>query len=130
MATNSTLDDLFTDSEPLDLKSIIPVLRDFVRIKRDSKVIFFTEAGHQVSVFKKILLFGLTKKILKTEGHIENDSFSARDAHQTLKIPKGSIDSAFNGLKARGYILGSGTDYVIPNYKISNILAILKENNG
>lgn len=127
MSTNSNLDALFTDSEPLDLESIIQVLKEFVRVKRDNKDIFFTEAGNKTSVPKRILLFALTRKLLKSEGHIENDTFSAKETSKELQTPKGSIDSAFNWLRGKGYILGSGTDYLIPNYKIGEILTILKE---
>ena len=127
---NSKLNQLFTNSEPLDVESVVSILKRYVRIKQDTNEIFFTENGNKVIVYKKILLFALARKLLKTEGIINTESFSAQLTSEKLQIKKGSIDSSFNGLKGKGFILGSGDEYVIPNYKIGEILALFKEENN
>lgn len=127
---NSKLNQLFTDSEPLDVESVVSVLKQYVRIKQDTNEIFFTENGNKVTVYKKILLFALARKLLKNERSIDTESFSARLVSKKLQIKKGSIDSSFNMLRGKGFIVGSGTNYEIPNYKIGEILTLFEKGNN
>lgn len=127
MSSNSTINELFTDNEPIDMESIIQLLKQYVRVKRDTNEVFFTEDGNKASVLRKILIFALTHKLLKVEGFIETESISARLVSEKLQIKKGSIDSSFNRLRGKGFIIGSGADYVIPHYKIGEIITLLKE---
>lgn len=128
--TKSPIDELFTDNEPLDATKIVSVLKKFIRIKRETHEIFFTDEGNKVSIIKRILIFGLGKKLLKYEKYLETESFSAKDISEELQLKKGTVDGLFNTLRGKSHILGSGSDYVIPNYKINDILEILEEKNG
>lgn len=127
---NSTIDELFTDSDPLDTTTIIGALKRFIRIKRETHEIFFTEEGNKLSILKRILIFGLGKKLLKIEKYIETESFSAKEIADRLQLKKGTVDGLFNSLRGKSYILGSASEYMIPNYKIGDILNLLEEKNG
>lgn len=122
----SPIDELFTDSEPLDTTMVVNSLKRFIRIKRESHEIFFTDEGNEVSILKRILIFGLGKKLLKLEQYIDSESFSAKEITERLQLKKGTVDGLFNNLRSKSYILGSGSDYLIPNYKINNILTLLE----
>jgi hypothetical protein len=126
----SPIDELFTDSEPLNISAIVDALKRFIRIKRETHEIFFTDEGNNISILKRILVFGLGKKLLKVEEYIDTESFSAKEVSERLQIKKGTVDGLFNSLRGKSYILGSGSDYTIPNYKITDILALLEEKNG
>ena len=126
---NSAINDLFTDNEPIDKVSIVNVLKKFIRIKKESNEIFLTDIGNELNVVKRILVFGIGKKLLKMENYIETDSFSAKEVAEKLQLKKGTVDASFNTLRTKGYILGSGSEYIIPNYKISDILVLLEEKN-
>ena len=126
---NSPINELFTDSDPLDTEAVVKVIKVFIRIKRETNEIFFTETGNKLSVVKRIILFGLGRKLLKIEKIIETDSFSAKEIAQKLQLIKGTVDASFHSLRGKGFIIGSGSDYVIPNYKISNVLSLLEEKN-
>ena len=126
----SPIDELFTDSEPLDTITIVNALKRFIRIKRETHEIFFTDEGHRISILKRILVFGLGKKLLKVENYTEAESFSAKEISEELQLKKGTVDGLFNSLRNKSYILGSGSDYSIPNYKIHDILKLLEEKNG
>lgn len=126
----SPINDLFTDSEPIDVQNIVEVLKLFIRIKRDTNEIFFTEAGNQTSAIKRIMIFGLGRKILKVGGHIDTESFSAKDVSDLLQLKKGTVDATFNILRSKSLILGSGSSYIVPNYKITDVLSLLRSKNG
>ena len=128
MADNpsSPINELFTDTEPIDINMIVDVLKSFIRIKRDTNEIFFTEAGNKASVIERILIFALARKVLKVGGHIDSESFSAKGVSDLLQLKKGTVDATFSTLRNKSFILGKGSEYVLPNYKITDILKLLK----
>lgn len=125
----SPISELFTDTEPLDVNAIVSVLKLFIRIKRDTNEIFFTEVGNQSSAIERILIFALGRKVLKVGGHIESESFSAKEVSDLLQLKKGTVDATFSILRNKSFILGSGSEYLLPNYKITDVLNLLKSKN-
>jgi len=61
----------------------------------------------------------LGKKLLKVEKYVDTESISAKEIAERLQLKKGTVDGLFNNLRGKSYILGSGSDYMIPNYKIN-----------
>lgn len=125
----SPINELFVDTEPIDVNTIVKELKIFIRIKRDTNEIFFTEVGNRASAVEKILIFALGRKILKVNGHIDSESFSAKEVSDLLQLKKGTVDATFSILRNKSFILGSGSEYVLPNYKITDVLNLLKGKN-
>lgn len=125
----SPINELFTDTEPIDVNTIVSVLKNFIRIKRDTNEIFFTEVGNQATAIERILIFALGRKVLKVGGHIDSESFSAKEVSALLQLKKGTVDATFSILRNKSFILGSGSKYVLPNYKITDALNLLKSKN-
>jgi hypothetical protein len=126
----SPINELFTDSEPIDTKAIVDVLKNYIRIKRETREIFFTDLGNDKNISDRMLIYGLSKKVLKVGNHSELETFSAKEITVNLQLKKGTVDGTFSILKKRGLILGSGSEYIIPNYKILEILKMLGDQNA
>ncbi len=122
----SPIEDLFSDTGPVDIKAVVEALKPLMQVQRGKNEIHLTELGNEAIVSNKILIYALGKKILKMESIIETEEFSAKEVFDNLGLKKGTIDFNFNLLRERGFILGSGSSYVIPNAKVSAIVNILK----
>lgn len=118
------IEQLFTDSLPVDEKGVVMALKPIITIQKNSKEIFLKDEK-KLTVEDKVLAYGLTKKILKMRGHIENETISAKEVYEKTGIKKGSIDSAFKSLRGK-FIFGKGKSYEIPNYKVTEIVKRLQ----
>lgn len=118
MDKQSFVEELFSDSGPVDSQALVVAIKPFIRIQRSTNQIFLTEKGNEVNLAEKILLYALSKKLLKEEGYIEDDSICAKEVSEQLSLKKGSVDPTFKLLKSKGLIMGLGTDYTIPNDKL------------
>jgi len=125
MSKQSPLEELFSDSGPVDLDQLVMVLKPFVRIHSDSKEIYLTDQGNKCNIKNKMLIYFLAKKLLKLEEFISTESVSAKEIADKLNLKKGSVDATFKTLRESGFIMGSGKEYNIPNYKISDINTVL-----
>lgn len=128
--TKSDIDTLFSDSGPINIPSLVDVLKPLLQIQRETKEIFLTEKGNEATTERQILIYALGKKLLRLEGFIEKETFSAKEIQKELTIKKGTIDFAFHSLRKRGLILGSGSSYSVPNSKITKISNMLKDFDG
>src|SRR4030042_729542 len=111
----NTSDSLFSDSGPFDEASVILALKDHITIQRSTNSIFFRNTVLQVD--RKILAYGLAKKLLKSKGLVDSETISAKEFYAMTKIKKGTIDPAFKILKDKGFLVGK-KDYEIPAHKI------------
>lgn len=80
-----------------------------------------------ISVDKKILAYGLAKKLLKIKGLIENEFITAQEFHEITGIKKGTVDPTFKILKDKGFLVGK-REYEIPTNKVSIIIQKLIPN--
>jgi len=119
------IEELFTDSLPINEKDVVEALKPFIIIQRSSKEIFLKNE-QKLTVEDKILAYGLAKKLLKMHGYIENETISASEVHKKTGIKKGSVDSAFKSLREK-FLFGKGKSYEIPNYKVSEIIKRLQK---
>jgi len=124
MNDKPTLDDLFSDNGAFDESEVVKAIQPFVTIQRSSNEIFLRDAG--LSVEKKILVYGLAKKLLHVKGVLEDESITASEVHKKTGIKKGSTDPTFKKLKDGGFLLGKGSSE-IPNMKISQIINMLSQ---
>lgn len=124
-----TLDDLYSDAGPFDESAVVKAIMPFITIQKNTNEIFFKESD--LTVDERILVYGLTKKLLKTKGVIENDLITALEFHKKTGIKKGSVDPMFKKLKDSGVIVGK-KEYEIPNHKVSEIIKLItkKVNNN
>ncbi|MCL5004306.1 MAG: hypothetical protein M1352_03470 [Patescibacteria group bacterium] len=121
----STIDALFSDSGPFDEGEVVMALHDHVTIQRSTNKIFLKDSS--ISVDKKILAYGLAKKLLKIKGLIENEFITAQEFHEITGIKKGTVDPTFKILKDKGFLVGK-REYEIPTNKVSVIIQKLTSN--
>jgi len=127
MSEKKYIEELFTDSGPVDEKEVVEVVRNFIVINQETHEIYFKEAAKKLTVEEKILAYGLAKKLLKLGSYVNSEEISAKEI-KDLGIKSGSVDSAFKSLREEsGYLIGSGSKYVIPNYKVKDALKELKK---
>jgi hypothetical protein len=119
------IDELFTDSLPVNEKEVVEVLKPLIIIQRNSKEIFLKDEKKLI-VEDKILAYGLAKKVLKMRGYTESEIISASEVYEKTRIKKGSIDYAFKALRGK-FLFGKGKSYEIPNNKVNEIVKRLQE---
>jgi len=114
-----TFDALFSDSGPFDEEEVVKALHEHVTIQRSTNKIFFKDSA--LSVEKKVLVYGLAKKLLKLKGLAEDEFMTAQEFHEATSIKKGTIDPVFKGLKDKGLLVGK-REYEIPTGKVLSIV--------
>src|SRR5437868_5833796 len=110
----SLLEDLYSDSGAFDAKRVVETLKPILSIKRGGSEVYFTGEGHSLKNEDKMLAFCLVKKLLKSEGVIEDAGTSGKEIHEQTELPKGTVDPAMQKLKKEGFLAGSGSSYEIP----------------
>lgn len=120
-----TIEDLFTDSQPINEEEIVQILKQILVVERDNNQVHFLDQK-SLKMEEKILAYGLAKKLLKIKGVIQEEEFSASQFRNETGLKKGSIDPAFSNLKDK-YIAGKNKSYKVINYKINEILKMLKK---
>lgn len=118
----NTIDILFSDSGPFDEEEVVKALHTHIIIQKSTNRIFFKES--YLSVDKKILVYALAKKLLKSKGLIETEMVTAQEFYEMTGIKKGTIDPAFKLLKGRGLLVGK-REYEIPTGRISSVIKII-----
>lgn len=119
-----TIDDLFSDVGSFDESAVVGTIMPFITIQKNTNEIFFKVTGLKVN--ESILIYGLTKKLLKTKGIIESELITAIEFHKKTGVKKGSVDSTFKKLKDSGMLVGR-KEYEIPNHKISEVIKLITE---
>ena len=119
------IEELFTDTGAINEKEAVEALRPFVSVQRQTKDIFLRNV-EKLTVEEKIIVYALTKKLLKTQGYKESDIISASEIHKKTGIKKGSIDVGFKKLRENGFLVGSGQSYELPHHKVDKIIKLLK----
>lgn len=126
MATEKKyIDDLFTDTLPINEKAVVEILKSIITIQRNNNEIFLKNEK-KLTVEDKILAYGLAKKLLKLRNYITSETISASEFYDKTKISKGSIDWAFKSLRGK-FLFGKGKNYEISNSKVDDIVKRLRE---
>lgn len=127
MSEKKFVEQLFIDSGIIDEKEVIKVLKNFIAINRTDYDIYFKKEAEVLTVEEKIIAYGLAKKIMRLGNYIDSEDFSAKEIKEGLGIKSGSVDVAFKNLREKfGFLAGSGSKYIIPNYKVSDAVKKLK----
>lgn len=119
---NATIEMLFSDSGPFNEAEVVKALQAHVTIQRTTNRIFLKDS--HLSVDRKILAYGLAKKLLKSKELIDTEMITAQEFHRETKIKKGTIDPAFKMLKEKGLLVGK-KEYEIPTHKIPFVIQLL-----
>lgn len=118
-----TIEDLFSDSGPFNEAEVVQALQPLITIQRSTNKIFFK--GVRLPADRKILAYGLAKKLLKERGLVDNGLITAQKVHESTGIKKGTVDPTFKSLKEGGFLVGKGK-YEIPAHKIQAVIQLLK----
>jgi len=119
---DNTIESLFSDSGPFDEAEVVNALRSHVTIQRSTNRIYFKNSG--LATDRKILAYGLAKKLLTSKGILQTEMITAQEFHVATGIKKGTVDPAFKLLKDKGLFVGKG-EYEIPTDKISSAIEML-----
>jgi biotin operon repressor len=125
--TKSVLEELYTDAGELDVPRIVNAIKGLVSIQRNDNKVFFSQEGHSLKNEDKMLTYCLVKKLLASEGKIEDEGVSGKEVHEATEIPKGTVDPAMQKLKKAGLLVGSGSNYQIPNRRVVEVLERLEK---
>jgi len=117
-----TIDALFTDTGAFDEAEVVRALEPVITIQRSTNRIFFKNS--YLSADRKILAYGLAKKLLCSKELLKTEMITASEFQQATGIKKGTIDPAFKLLKDKGFLVGKG-EYEIPTHKISSVIQML-----
>ena len=125
--SKSALEELYTDAGELDVPRIVNAIKNLVSIQRSDNKVFFSQAGHSLKNDDKMLAYCLVKKLLASEGKVEDEGVSGKEIHEATEIPKGTVDPAIQKLKKTGLLVGSGSNYQIPNRRVAEVLERLEK---
>jgi len=127
MTEEDIIEELFTDTGGIDQDRAVKALKAFIVISRENNEIHFQEEGNKkLTVEEKILAFVLAKKLLKMRNYIESEEISAKEV-KSAGLKSGSVDVGFKVLKEKGgFLMGSGSSYSLPNYKVAEALEKLE----
>jgi len=118
------LEDLFSDAGPFNESDVVMAIKPFVFIQKDTNDVYFHES--KLTVEERILVYGLTKKLLKHKNRLESDVITALEFQKKTGIKKGSIDPMFKKLKDEGFLVGK-IKYEIPVLKVTEIIKIINK---
>lgn len=127
------LGDIFTDEQEVDPKLLADILRPFVKINPEKKIVIFTtEVGTALPISDKVLLFLVARKALKFKGKIEAEETSPAEIIKETSLKEGSVHPTLKTLKEKGFLVAKAGKYFIPNYQLVNIKKHFsrKEENG
>lgn len=123
---NSILEELYTDSGAFDEQRVVQALKPYVNIRRGGNEIFFTKEGHSLKNEVKMLTYALIKKLLKSQGLIEEEGVSGGEMRKQTELPKGTVDPTMQKLKKDGFLVGSGSNYEIPARRVEAVVEKLE----
>lgn len=120
---DNPLSEIFTDStSQVDPKSIVAILKPFLRINRKDGSIFFTPNSTRLTAKKKILLFVLARKASYMQGIVESEWVTPKEVKSELEnIPSGTIDSAIKLLSEKGPLRGKDGKYCVPDLAFAQV---------
>lgn len=127
------LDDIFTNEQEVDPNLLAGILKPFVKINPEKKIVIFTtKAGVALPISSKILLFLIARKALKFKGKIENEEISPTEIIKETGLKDGSVHPTLKTLKEKGFLIAKEGKYFIPNYQLVNIKKLFsrKEEDG
>lgn len=120
-AKKSLLEDLYTDSGGFDAERASRVLKQILSIQRGSHAVFFKRET-ALKEEDKVLAYMLLKKLLKSDGAVENSEVSGREIKKQTNVKPGTVDAAIKKLREDGLIAGSGSNYEIPADEVDAIV--------
>lgn len=123
----SVLEELYTDGGEFDATRVVAALKPVLTIQRGGDRIFYTKEGHALKNEDKVLAYCLVKKLLKSEGVVEESGVSGKELHEKTEIPKGTIDPMIPKLKKEGLLAGSGKSYEIPARRVDTVIERLEQ---
>jgi len=129
MSEKNFIEQLFADSGSINEKEVTEILKNFIVIDRITKEIQLKGEGRNLTVEKKIIVYILAKKLMRLGGYEPAEQVSAEEIKKATGIKGGSVDFSFKKLRDTGFIVGSGSKYIIPNYKVEEAVNKLKIKN-
>jgi hypothetical protein len=122
------LDEIFVDkNEPAEKKILVEMIKPFATIDNEGSL-NFSEKYHDLSFWKKIIVYLTCKKAMKLRGICEKEGAGPKEISEGAQI---SLDSAKNisrEKKLASLVRKDSEGYFIPNYKLRDAKKELIEN--
>lgn len=115
------LEEIFTSEKELDPELLASILRPFVKINVETNSVFFTDAGNDLPLNDRLLLFLVARKTLKFKEKIETEEISPSEIIAETGFKAGSVHPGLKQLREQGWVISRGGKYFIGNYQLAKI---------
>ena len=127
MSKDSPLQNLFIKSSEEAEKILYEVLKDYIRIDKETHEIIFLENYQSLSNEKKILLTLLARKALQILNLVEDDSLTPREISNKTGVNYNTVRPTLASLTKRGLVNRKEKGkYYIEITKLRTISKIIK----
>lgn len=125
MNTTLTIDDLYTDAGAFDEQKVLQVLRSKIAFTKTNEILFLADPS-KMKAHEAILLYVLSKKILKLHNKIDSEIITAAELADKLKINKSTVGVTVKRLKDdKKMLISDDSGYELPTFKVEEALSIL-----
>jgi hypothetical protein len=129
MSKSLSIDDLYTNTGTFDQQKVLQALHSRVVFTKDNEILFTIDPT-QPKARDVILLYALAKKVLKTNSKIESETITNAEILNKTRINKNTVNVTIMRLKEKKLLLGEGTGYEVPMFKVDEVIALLSENKS
>ena len=116
--------------EEVSTDDIARTLLPFIRFaSKEDPLPHLTNAGHKLTVARKVLVCALGKVLLHRKDMLETNTISASEIEEQMDVPGGSVRPAIQQLVTKK-VLRNAKDrgsYYIPDSRISEAIALLED---
>lgn len=127
---NITIKDLYIDSTGLDEleeRAVLLALHGKISFTPKNEIVFIIDIS-KLKAKTVILLYALGKKLLKAKGKIDDEVITRSEITDKTGLKDNTVGVTIKRLKDKKIFIRSDSGYKIPAFKLSEVLAIIKDN--
>ena len=122
-----SIDDLYTNTGSFDQQKVLQALHSRIVFTKDNEILFTIDPT-KLKARDAILLYALAKKVLRMNSKIENETITNAEILDKTKINKNTVNVTIMRLKKKKILLGEGTGYEVPMFKVDEVISLLSNN--
>ena len=127
MTEKISIDDLYSDVDSFDEEAVLRMLKGNVVVTKENEIVFLIDPT-KLKAREAILLYMLTKKVLKQNQKIEDEVATSTEITEKTKLRGNTVRVTMNRLKEKNLLLQSGAGFEIPLFKVAEVLGSLTQN--
>ncbi len=125
MNTTLTIDDLYTDAGAFDEQKVLQALRSKVAFTKTNEILFLVDPS-KMTANEAIILYALSKKLLKLHSKVDSDIVTTVELADKLKINRSTLGVTVMRLKEdRKMLISADGGYELPTFKVEEALSVL-----